>query len=575
VKKRLGLFVLALVVASSVLGDATHYVSVTGDLPERLNNGARDSILIALSSPNIVYPTAGKEAVLKAIVWLLVTVGEKGSVVGTEVVDCTTPGYGFEEAARDAMKDMVFMPVWEGPDPVRYQGYFPIPFVNPESTTSRLRRKVEIMGVGLDAPVVKPLAPVEFEYPPKALEALVEGKATLRLLLNEQGKVAGAWIEHEQPSNQGFGEVVKKGIRAAVFPIKRVNGQAVQYSAYTSTDFTLPAERLAAAGFPSQSDEKTFDAPPHELMAEDYKSVATRVTYLGQGTFPISALIDSRGRVITVRLGGTSNSFILDSTAVAWMKGKLYRPATKAGTQVPAWLTYDMEYHDNLLHLKTIGSDTHEESGPADSEGLAQLENRRSHDDRPDVLPRFIHFEKALYPYSTWNPKVVGQVRLAGMVNAQAKLTDVEVAVSSGFPLLDSAALLAARKHEFIAGSTGGKPVDAWISWTVDFLPGSRSILGLSEKAGTIAGPKITGTAARDVQQITGNQNFTGTVKMRLLINEKGAIEKLEITQSSGHAELDSVAVKKARAHTFVPAMQDGKPMSFWTNYSVEFSDKK
>ncbi|MFZ1683669.1 MAG: TonB family protein, partial [Candidatus Zixiibacteriota bacterium] len=558
-----------------VLGDAARYVSVTGDLPERLNKGARDSILIALTSPNIVYPTAGKEEVLKAIVWLLVTVGEKGSVVGTEVVDCTTPGFGFEEAAQEAMKDMVFMPLWEGPDPVRYLGYFPIPFVNPGPQTSRPRRRADIRGVGLDAPVVTPLTPPEIEYPPKALEMLVEGKVTLRLLINEQGKVAGTWVEQERPSNQGFGEVVKKGMKEAAFPIKRVNGQAVQYSAYTTTDFTLPAGRLAAAGLPLQSDEKSFDIPPHELMAEDYKSLATRGRLVGLGTIPTSVLIDSRGRVITVRLGGTSNSAVLDSIAVAWIKGKLYRPATKAGTQVAAWVTYALEYSDNLLHLKSIGSESHEEGGPADSDRLVLRDNKPSHDEHPDVLPRFIHFEKAKYPYPVWDPKVVGEVRLAGMVNAQAKLSEVEVAVSSGFPLLDSAALVAAWKHEFIAGTTGGKAVSAWISWTVDFAPGSRSILGPSEKGGTIAGPKITGTSGGEVQQVSGLQNFTGTVKMRLLINAKGAIEKLEITRSSGHAELDSAAVKKARAHTFVPAMQDGKPMSFWTNYSVEFSDKK
>lgn len=53
----------------------------------------------------------------------------------------------------------------------------------------------------------------------------------------------------------------------------------------------------------------------------------------------------------------------------------------------------------------------------------------------------------------------------------------------------------------------------------------------------------------------------TGTVRLLLYINERGAVDRVEIAQSSGFPSLDAAAAAAEKKSLFHPAVIDGKPV--------------
>jgi protein TonB len=52
-----------------------------------------------------------------------------------------------------------------------------------------------------------------------------------------------------------------------------------------------------------------------------------------------------------------------------------------------------------------------------------------------------------------------------------------------------------------------------------------------------------------------------GNVGVNVTINAKGKVTKSEVTESSGHPELDEAAVKIFSSCKYNPALQDGEPV--------------
>lgn len=70
------------------------------------------------------------------------------------------------------------------------------------------------------------------------------------------------------------------------------------------------------------------------------------------------------------------------------------------------------------------------------------------------------------------------------------------------------------------------------------------------------------------------DQNVEGETLLRVLVSEQGAVGRVEILHSSGHTQLDSAAVRGARALRFQPAMRNGRRIEVWATVPVSFSKK-
>lgn len=107
------------------------------------------------------------------------------------------------------------------------------------------------------------------------------------------------------------------------------------------------------------------------------------------------------------------------------------------------------------------GDNSATQPGPDDTSATGQ----------PDVQARakYRHNPKPLYPLAARRRQQEGVVVLDVKVSAQGRVTEVTVAQSSGFPLLDEAALTAVRRWEFDPARKGEAAVDSEILVPVRF----------------------------------------------------------------------------------------------------------
>jgi len=68
------------------------------------------------------------------------------------------------------------------------------------------------------------------------------------------------------------------------------------------------------------------------------------------------------------------------------------------------------------------------------------------------------------------------------------------------------------------------------------------------------------------------DRNIEGNTLVRVLVNEEGGVDSAMVMESSGHAGLDSAAVRGALSMEFDPATKDGEPLRVWARVPVRFS---
>ena len=66
-------------------------------------------------------------------------------------------------------------------------------------------------------------------------------------------------------------------------------------------------------------------------------------------------------------------------------------------------------------------------------------------------------------------------------------------------------------------------------------------------------------------------RGIEGEVLLRVHIDEGGAVDSVELSRSSGHAELDSRAVEGARQLQYHPATIGNKTVAVWAALPVRF----
>ena len=67
-------------------------------------------------------------------------------------------------------------------------------------------------------------------------------------------------------------------------------------------------------------------------------------------------------------------------------------------------------------------------------------------------------------------------------------------------------------------------------------------------------------------------QGQTGTVWIKVYVDESGGVKRASVTQSSGHPLLDKSALDVAPKNKFNPATLDGKRVPSWFTYSIDYS---
>lgn len=70
------------------------------------------------------------------------------------------------------------------------------------------------------------------------------------------------------------------------------------------------------------------------------------------------------------------------------------------------------------------------------------------------------------------------------------------------------------------------------------------------------------------------DQDMEGETVLRVRVSDLGAVDSIEVVESSGYASFDSAAVAGARDLRFSPARRDGKRITVWAEVPVHFSKR-
>lgn len=71
------------------------------------------------------------------------------------------------------------------------------------------------------------------------------------------------------------------------------------------------------------------------------------------------------------------------------------------------------------------------------------------------------------------------------------------------------------------------------------------------------------------------DQGIEGETRLRVRVNEMGTVDSVQVLESSGHAEMDSAAVRGAKELRFSPGRKNGKRIEVWAEVPVHFSKKR
>lgn len=112
-------------------------------------------------------------------------------------------------------------------------------------------------------------------------------------------------------------------------------------------------------------------------------------------------------------------------------------------------------------------------------------------------------------------------------------------------------------------------------------MPNLPAVAGPAVEAATVAGPATTAPVAlRYVQappppypRAAIRNGLTGTVWLRVLVDESGGPVAVEVEQGSGHRVLDDAARRQVLANwRFQPALDGDQPVQAWGRVPIEFS---
>lgn len=560
------------------------------EIPEQY----RDSILNAYWPPDIEYPKKARTEAVKTVVWVRVTVGEQGRPVEAVAQPSGHPNLGFEEAAEKAARSGLYRPRWNGPYPVTYAGFYPIAFRDPGQQPRNYTVRATPHGIGYDAPVMIPDAPIQVTFPAKAASKLIEAEVWLRLLINKRGAVAHAEIEKSSVEGFGFGEMALKNAKKALFPVKMMEGRPSEYRAYTVVNFRFTDDQLLALRLPLPGQSATIDAPP-KLKAIPFVNYPDEARRAGiEGEVIVAALVDTNGQVVTARIDSSSGEPLLDASALSNARERVYQPAVHQSRKVMAWVKYPVDFPQNSkraaqryvdsLNRKLRAEQKTIHTGEADSgrpdRTDAVITNPSNSDDvvDPDVLPQFTKYNRARFPESEFAQGVRATVKLAALIDDKGEAVRIDITRSSGYDALDNSAGTAATGHRFKPGTVDGKPVKSWMTWLVKFEPDSKDVITADQEKAEAKGlilPETERIVTPQMPESALKKGHFGTVWLEIEVDGSGKVSSAEVARSSGFAELDSAAMSVAKKDSFKPATYKGKPVSFKMKYRVIFGQEK
>ena len=83
--------------------------------------------------------------------------------------------------------------------------------------------------------------------------------------------------------------------------------------------------------------------------------------------------------------------------------------------------------------------------------------------------------------------------------------------------------------------------------------------------------PEFIHKETPEFPRLAKQAGITGTVVVKMLVDETGNVLKVILAKSSGTQALDDAALGAAEKCKFSPAIQNGRPVKVWVTFPYEF----
>ena len=162
-------------------------------------------------------------------------------------------------------------------------------------------------------------------------------------------------------------------------------------------------------------------------------------------------------------------------------------------------------------------------------------------------------------PTKLMNQGQSGTCLVRFQVDPDGAIRAAQVVRSTGFPALDQACVQNILHQTLLPATSHGERIAEWVTWPISVNsktppPSDRDTSGVPQiqqffalKTNLVDHPAI----AREVHQHKD-------CRIRLWVTPEAAVEKLELTQSTGIAELDQACLSVVQGAPFTAATRDG-----------------
>jgi protein TonB len=103
-------------------------------------------------------------------------------------------------------------------------------------------------------------------------------------------------------------------------------------------------------------------------------------------------------------------------------------------------------------------------------------------------------------------------------------------------------------------------------------MPSTPSPPAVPAAPRTVSGVQYIRPPAPDYPALSRRMKEEGTVRLRILVNESGRAQNVEIEKTSGFTRLDSAARDAVQLALFKPHLEDGRPVPVYVAVPINFS---
>lgn len=487
--------------------------------------------------------------------------------IDIEVIHCSDPGFGFEEAAIAAIRGARFQPSSGNSRRARLRWwYFPVEF-----PVWDILSRDSLLDVTDSLPPDQPAELLHYiAFGKYFTDSVGNNDLRLRVLVDSSGYTRRVQMIRGSNYPDVDTLITQIALRAEFKPARRGDRPVMSWFDWI---YHLKAPRgsyLIPDSLPDQVDwaeprvslihlgKKSLERDPRmsrQLNQLFWRGTVTEIV-------AVRLLRNHRGLFDSLLVGAaTCQDEWIRSSSLDFAKKLHLKPPEYLNEHDSLWLQHQVKY------LIT-------EDGPeyALSE-IPDCDTFLPFDKEPVVISPIV----VPYPEGVHTRGFVGSVWVKLLIDREGWVRIAYSVKGTGLPVFDVTAVETAARARFRPATLERKPTPAWVTFKVEFdIPEEDPDSAFSGVlADTIEGPpKMIHYAVPYFPKLAQTAGMTGTVKITVTVLANGQVEYPRVAKSSGWMSLDESAVNAALDCRWKPAIRSGKAVIEDATYDVVFELK-